>query len=208
MYKWFSILKSELLKPLPGPEAQLRMSPSFRRPAETVLPAGRASVAVLLYIRQQEICTIFIRRTEYDGVHSGQISFPGGMHEYCDDSLIITVLRECEEEIGISRNSLNIIGRLTELHVPISNVDILPVVAIVNGQPLFVPNPEEVEFIIEARLKDLANPLNIKRKMIRIGDFEIETPYYDINNHHIWGATAMILSEFLEVVKKTIYTMR
>ncbi|MBN1158910.1 MAG: CoA pyrophosphatase [Bacteroidales bacterium] len=184
------------------------MSPSFRRPAETVLPAGRASVAVLLYIRQQEICTIFIRRTEYDGVHSGQISFPGGMHEYCDDSLIITVLRECEEEIGISRNSLNIIGRLTELHVPISNVDILPVVAIVNGQPLFVPNPEEVEFIIEARLKDLANPLNIKRKMIRIGDFEIETPYYDINNHHIWGATAMILSEFLEVVKKTIYTMR
>ncbi|MBN2482442.1 MAG: CoA pyrophosphatase [Bacteroidales bacterium] len=151
-------------------------------------------------MRHQEVHTVFIRRTEYDGVHSGQISFPGGMHEPCDDSLISTALRETEEEIGISRDSITVIGTLTDLHVPVSNVDILPVVAVVAGQPLFIPDTDEVAFIIEARLTDLNNPSNKKRKMIHIGDFEIEAPYYDINGNHVWGATAMMLSEFLEIV--------
>lgn len=203
MDKWFAKLKNELSKPLPGPAAQQMMSPSMRRPPETNLPSLKASVMILLYIRQQEAYTVFIKRAEYDGVHSGQISFPGGMYEPCDDSLLTTAIRETEEEIGISRNEITPIGMLTCLHVPVTNVNILPVVAILTGQPGFNHDPHEVAFVIEARINDIINPLNKKKKMIRIGDFEIEAPYFDINGHHIWGATAMMLSEFLEVLNKT-----
>lgn len=202
MDQWFSILKNELQKPLPGNDAQLLMSPSLRRPNQSGIPAGKAGVMILLYKRLEDVYMVFIRRAEYDGVHSGQISFPGGMHEPGDDSLLTTAIRETEEEIGISWNDMITIGTLTCLHVPVSNVNILPVVAILTGQPVFNPDANEVAFVIEARIKDIINPVNRKRKMIRIGDFEIEAPYFDINGHHIWGATAMMLSEFLEVLNR------
>ncbi len=202
MDQWFTILRNELQKPLPGIAAQILMSPSLRRSNQIGLPAGKAGVMILLYKRHEDAYMVFIKRAEYDGVHSGQISFPGGMHEPGDDSLLTTAIRETEEEVGISRNDITTIGTLTCLHVPVSNVNILPVVAIFTGQPIFNPDSNEVAFVIEARINDIINPANKKRKTIRIGDFEIEAPYYDINGHHIWGATAMMLSEFLEVLNR------
>lgn len=202
MDQWFTILKNELQKPLPGSAAQLLMATSLRRPNQIGLPAGKAGVVILLYKQLEEVYVIFIKRAEYDGVHSGQISFPGGMHEPGDDSLLTTAIRETEEEIGISRNDITTIGTLTCLHVPVSNVYIMPVVAILTGQPAFHPDANEVAFVIEARISDIINPTNRKRKMIRIGDFEIEAPYFDVSGQHIWGATAMMLSEFLEVLNR------
>ena len=202
MDNWIASLKKELSKPLPGAAAQLEMSPSKLRLPETYTPAASGSVMILLYARKGEVYTLFIKRAEYDGVHSGQISFPGGMYETGDDSRRSTALRETEEETGVSQNDMSVIGELTSLHIPVSNVDVLPFVAVFDGQPLFTPDKNEVEFVIEARVDDLINPDNKKKKMIHIGDFEIEAPYFNVNGHHVWGATAMILSEFLEIVKR------
>ena len=157
---------------------------------------------ILLFRKQHTLHTVFIKRAEYPGVHSGQISFPGGMFEPGDPSLIETAMRETEEEIGISRNRIRVVGHLSVLHIAVSNVDVLPVVAVLAGPPEYTADHAEVEYIIEAKLEDLLDSHNIKREMITAGDFEIEAPYYDIDGHHIWGATAMMLSEFLEIMEK------
>jgi 8-oxo-dGTP pyrophosphatase MutT (NUDIX family) len=203
MERWFQKLKQEFNRPLPGPAAQVLMSPSSRRMPETALPPTKGSVMILLFPVHQECCTLFIKRAKYNGVHSGQISFPGGMHETIDDSRVATALRETEEEIGILRNSITVIGKLTSLHIPVSNVDVLPVVSLLKEKPECVPDPNEVEYVIEAKLSELLHPAAVKRETIRVGDHEFVAPYYDLRGHHIWGATAMMLSEFLEIVKRT-----
>ena len=207
MDTWFETLRQELTGPLPGTEAQLQMAPSPIRMPGKEIPPAKGSVMILLYPFRKEVCIVFIKRATYDGVHSGQISFPGGMHESGDESGFATALRETEEEIGIPRNSMTVIGKLTSLHIPVSNVDVLPVVSVMESKPCYVPDPNEVEFIIEARMTDLIHPATRKSKKLRVGDLDIEAPYYDVGGNHIWGATAMILSEFLEIVKK-IYLVK
>lgn len=202
MDTWFERLRQELSGPLPGPEAQLLMSPSVRRMPDNTGKVAKGSVMILLYPFQKEIYTLFIKRARYDGVHSGQISFPGGMHESGDDSPVATALRETEEEIGIPRDNLTVIGMLTPLHIPVSNVNVIPVVGVLENKPVCVPDPYEVDFVIDAKLKDLVHPNNQKRKKIRAADLDFEAPYYDLQGNHIWGATAMILSEFLEIVRR------
>ncbi len=203
MEKWILLLADELRKPLPGPSAQLLMAPSVHRPPVADTPLRKGAVTLLLYKQKGQICTVFIRRVEYEGVHSGQVSFPGGMEEPDDASIIQTALRETNEEIGIPAEDLIIIGQLTPLLITVSNVEVSPVVAAIKKQPQFVHDPLEVEYVIEAPLSDLMNPINIKREIITASGFDIDAPYYDISGHHIWGATAMILSEFLEVIKRS-----
>jgi len=202
MDAWFEKLRRELTRPLPGPEAQLLMSPSARRMTGKGGLPEKGSVMILLYSFQKKIHTLFIKRATYDGVHSGQISFPGGMHESGDGSPFDTALRETEEEIGIPRERMQVIGKLTQLHIPVSNVDVTPVVGVIEDKPVCVPDPNEVELVIHAKLEDLLRPANISSETIRVGDLDIEAPFYGLQEHHIWGATAMMLSEFLEVVKR------
>jgi len=201
MKDWRALLKEELSRPLPGLEIQLKMAPSMRRMAKNAEPDKNGCVMVLVYPYQGFLYTVFIKRSEYEGVHSGQISFPGGMSEASDNSLVYTALRETCEEIGISASVISVIGQLTTLHIPVSNVNVYPIVGIIETRPDFIPNPAEVNFLIETRLKDLINPANLKTKLIQINEQMIKVPYYDIRDNHIWGATAMILSEFLCIVE-------
>jgi 8-oxo-dGTP pyrophosphatase MutT (NUDIX family) len=203
MENWMEELEKELTKSLPGTKAQTRMASSLRRPMVDAQPARNGSVLILIYPRDGNLHTVFIKRTEYEGVHSGQVSFPGGMSETGDASPADTALREAVEETGISYTEVKIIGKLTSLHIPVSNVNVFPFVAVTDNRPSFVPNPVEVQYLIEARIEDLANPLNLKTKIMDIMGNEVEVPYYDIHENHIWGATAMILSEFMEVVEKS-----
>jgi len=199
---WKEALASELRKPLPGVEAQLRMSPSVKRPVSAEYPLKNAGVLILLYPSKGHICTVFIKRTEYEGVHSGQVSLPGGMFEEQDGSLATTALREANEETGIDIAKITLIGQLTPLHIPVSNINVHAFVGVADSRPAFTLDPAEVQYLIEERLDELLNEVNHKTKTMTLFGNEVIVPYFDIQNNHIWGATAMIISEFTEVLRR------
>jgi 8-oxo-dGTP pyrophosphatase MutT (NUDIX family) len=201
---WISRLAEELAKPLPGAEVQLRMSPGVKRPVSTDRPLRQSGVLLLLYPLEGGIYTVFIKRSEYNGIHSGQISLPGGMFEKGDRLLRNTALREAKEETGMPIEEVRVIGQLTRVFIPVSNVHVFPFVAVTSKRPDFTPDTNEVQYLIETNLDELLNPINHKRKIMQIADLSVEVPFYDIRGNHIWGATAMILSEFLEIIRRTM----
>jgi 8-oxo-dGTP pyrophosphatase MutT (NUDIX family) len=200
-------LTNRLQAELPGRNAQMKMSSmvrmremlNFIQPEDAI----RSSVLVLLYPVYHEIRFVLMLRPDYDGVHSGQISFPGGKYEDGDESLIYTALREASEEIGINPSHVQVLGQLTEMYIPPSNYVVTPVVGFMNSRPEFVPEPSEVARIIEIRLADLMDKKNIQKKKMKLRyGFSIRVPSFFIDGNIIWGATAMMLSEFREIVKE------
>lgn len=193
-----------LKKPLPGVSAQQRMSSPARihEWMKLGIPdhARPGAVLILFYPREEIVYLVLIQRPDYQGVHGGQISFPGGKREKSDDSLIRTALRESNEEIGINPEEVQIIGQLTPLYIPPSNYLVTPVVGYTGYPPSFLPDNKEVASIIEIAFEDLMQEGIIGHKTIRtsIGVF-IDAPAFIVGPHVIWGATAMIISELLEI---------
>jgi 8-oxo-dGTP pyrophosphatase MutT (NUDIX family) len=200
-------IKEKLEKPLPGLSSQLKMAglKRFIKDGILVVPEDvrKAAVLTLFYPVNAKIYLVFIRRTEYPGVHSGQISFPGGGHEQVDRDMTDTALREAEEEIGVNRNSVTAIGKLTDLFIPPSNFLVTPVVGYMTERPDFMPDPGEVDSILEFQLDELLNESNILEKEITIfPDVTLKVPCFYIDGNIIWGATAMILSELIDVIRQ------
>lgn len=195
-------LKEELKKDLPGEKAQIKMAPGVRNHFKTTEKNRKAGVLILIYRKDKEIYVSFIQRTEYNGPHSGQISFPGGKFEEEDKNITETALRESYEEIGINPERVDVYGQLTPLHIPVSNFTVYPIIGIYKTTPEFKIDPLEVKKVIEVKLMDLLNPENCTSKEFKYGDLSFIAPIYNPCNITIWGATAMILSEFLEIIKK------
>jgi 8-oxo-dGTP pyrophosphatase MutT (NUDIX family) len=203
-------LTTQLALPLPGENAQLKMTSIIRRQEMMMFTqpelAVKSSVLILLYpgkYKPQPSLVVTLRPT-YDGVHSGQISLPGGRFEVTDDDLMHTAIRETHEEIGMDPTQITIIGKLTKLFIPPSNYMVQPFVGYTSHLPLFSRQPEEVEMIIEIPLFELLNENNIVQKEITTRGFQISAPAFIIDGTTIWGATAMILSEFKEILQKTM----
>jgi 8-oxo-dGTP pyrophosphatase MutT (NUDIX family) len=150
---------------------------------------------------EPELHFVLMRRPEYPGgVHSGQISLPGGQREE-GESLPATALREASEEIGLVPETVEIVGQLSPLYTPPSNFYIFPFVAFSPSRPMFQPNPYEVAELIETPLHLLLNSANRKEEVWYFQDYgERCIPFFDILGHRVWGATAMILSEFLALL--------
>lgn len=191
-------LKESLLNDLPGEEAQLRMSPTFRDSFNHATEPVKAAVLILMYPRNGQIYIVFIKRNEYDGPHSGQVSLPGGAWEKGDGSLENTALRETREELGIT-DEIEILGSLTELLIPVSNFLVSPFVGFTASTPVFHLDVTEVQFVIESPISDLLDPRNVDSKVLVRHGQSIKAPFYRIGDETIWGATAMILSEFLQL---------
>ncbi|MGI9545358.1 MAG: NUDIX hydrolase [Cyclobacteriaceae bacterium] len=198
-------LRRRLVEPLPGYVAQSKMSAkpkeggTFKR-----TPSKRAKlggVAIVLYPHNGEVVMPLIVRPEYDGVHSGQISFPGGKQEAQDSDLVATAFRETEEEIGIPRDTMKMVGTLSQLYIFASDFQVLPVVVALEQRPTFYPDTTEVSAVVEVGLGHLLDPKNRKRKDLDVRGFTIDAPYFEVENKVVWGATAMMLSEFLEVIE-------
>jgi 8-oxo-dGTP pyrophosphatase MutT (NUDIX family) len=198
---WKERLIRELEKPLPGTMAQLKMSPDVRRPVSGQYPLRDAGVLLLLFPVESIVYTLFIKRAEYDGVHSGQVSFPGGMFEEEDEILANTALREAQEETGIDPGKVEILGKLTPLHIPVSNINVHAFIGYTNSIPVFIPDPTEVQYVIEENVEELLKESNHKSKVMDILGTVVTVPYFDIKGEHVWGATAMMLSEFTEILK-------
>ncbi len=197
-------LKQRLTGPLPGRNAQIKMAPSFRSEVEMSERTIKAGVVILLYPNPVELYLVLMKRTEYPGVHSAQISLPGGKFDPGDQSLEDTALRETFEEIGISPESIIILGKLTPLYIPVSEIEVYPVVAYSQQKQTFHTSPDEVDYLIEAPLINLMDPNIISTEPYRDRRYTGTIPFYNIQGNHVWGATAMILSEFLEVLKSVI----
>lgn len=194
-----------LRKPLPGAEAQLRMVPAARLNDifhQNQKQAIRSSVFIILYYKEDILHTLFIRRPEYPGIHSGQMAFPGGRNEPEDLNDEATALRETEEETGILRAEMLVAGALTPLYIPPSNYRVYPFIGVTSPEPSFNPDPAEVAGIVEIPLCDFMNPDNI-RLLPPAPEFHfLEVPAYVIRDTVIWGATAMITAELIAVIRK------
>lgn len=193
---------------LPGITAQELMAPSNRGELIVLNNHGKtartSSVLIILFPNEAgELCTIFTKRMVYKGVHSGQISFPGGKTELQDKSLLHTALRETAEEIGLQIDEKHILGRLTDLFVPPSNFIISPFVALLDEPPLTKPDHKEVAEIFSVPVSHCLSPESIIQQSYKTSfGQDIPVPGYLFKNHFIWGATAMIYSELLWVIKQ------
>ncbi len=201
-----SLLEKGMKHPLPGKEAQLRMSPLpiDRRRFESALPGNHKKGAVLILLYPQEGKAYFplIKRPEYPGVHSGQIAFPGGKMEAWDRDEVDTALREAWEEVGILPEQVNLIGRMSDLYIPASNFLVSPVLGYAESIPDFIPEVKEVARIIPAAISFLFEPGLRKRKVLEFSDsFRLDTPYFEVDKEMVWGATAMILGELLQIME-------
>ena len=190
-------LAQRLADGLPGPPAQQKMAPSVRFdgrqwPDESL--SKESSVLIPLFRMDNGWSTLLIERTSL-GPHGGQISFPGGKRDPGDENLMMTALREAEEEVGLPPSKVKIVGQLTRLYVPNSNFWIYPFIGLVDDFPDLKPNPEEVACLLQVRIDSLFDPCNKKSKEITRNGTRILAPYYDVRGHFVWGATAMILSE-------------
>ena len=204
-------IRQALAAPLPGIEGQIKMAPQPRPDQinrwDRSDNCREASVLLLLYPYATskeytpELYLVLIRRPEYQGVHSGQIALPGGRREN-NELLQSTALREAHEEVGLVPETVEIIGQLSSLYTPPSNFCIYPFVAFSPIRPEFRPDAIEVAELIEVPLSLLLNPATYKEEMWHIPNYgDRRIPFFDVFGHYVWGATAMILSEFLTLLQ-------
>jgi 8-oxo-dGTP pyrophosphatase MutT (NUDIX family) len=180
----------------------LRISKNLPSPP-AILPKLSAVMA-LIYPINNEPHLLLIERPNYNGVHSGQLGFPGGKIEKEDDNSLIAAFRETAEEVGILKKEIDVIGQLTDVYVLASNFLVYPFVGIMRTRPIFSLDDKEVAAILEIPLKTFYNKDILKEKPIRSSlGFTLMAPYYDIDGKVLWGATAMMISELTQIIKKT-----
>jgi 8-oxo-dGTP pyrophosphatase MutT (NUDIX family) len=193
-------LRQRLGKTLPGIEAQIRFAPELLRKAlrsgEVVTQPRQAAALLLLYPHATGPAVALTVRASGLTRHPGQISLPGGATDP-GETLAQAALREAAEETGVDPESVRILGELTPVHVIVSGFTLHPVVGVADKRPNFAPAPEEVEEILEVSLDHLRDASRIRQgTRIREG-IAVEYPYFDLLGHQVWGATAMILGEFI-----------
>jgi 8-oxo-dGTP pyrophosphatase MutT (NUDIX family) len=191
---------------LPGRDYQLKMAALLKRSIFDAPPTARkAAVMLLLFEKNNEWHIVLTERTGNEkDPHSRQISFPGGSVEASDADLTATALRETWEEIGVEPSVIQVIGAMTDVYIPVSNFHVQPFLAWTKGTPQYKRQETEVKQVIEAPLSVLKNEANWKVKDIRVSDtYDLKNvPYFDVFGKHVWGATAMMLSELLEILRE------
>ena len=201
----FKAIKEELLLELPGIATQEKLAPEHIRITSPQSAKQNAAVGLILLSKDKKTDIIFTKRATYDGHHSGQVSFPGGKEEKLDGSLVETAIRETSEEIGIRLSQEEYLGKLTPLYIPVSNFIVHPFVFFhkYQGNINFIIDKKEVEYVILFSLKALLDKDLIKTTSLKINQsYTLSTPYYAIKKEIVWGATAMILSEFVEILER------
>jgi 8-oxo-dGTP pyrophosphatase MutT (NUDIX family) len=195
-------IRQALGRPLPGRVAQIRMSIRPRLGLE-VRPPGhqprQGGVLILLYPENGRLHFPLTRRTETLEDHKGQISLPGGARED-DEPLEWTALRETHEELGVDSQSVQVLGALTPLYIFPSDYCVTPYVAARSDRPTFVPDPVEVAEVLEVPLLTLLDPAIRREEEWVLYGTPTRVPFYQIGEHKVWGATAMVLSEFAAVL--------
>jgi len=189
-----------------GLEAQFKLAPEIRKQfSEQKINAQnptKAAVLVIFYPSNSgKLNFLLTLRARYKGVHSAQISFPGGKIDRKDVSLKNTALREAREEVGIIEKDISIFKEMTDVYIPPSNFIVTPFLGYINYTPKFTKN-YEVEALIEVKLSDLlCDSVISSAKLSTSYAKNINVPCFKLNNYTVWGATAMMLSEIKELIR-------
>ncbi|CAN5605663.1 MAG: CoA pyrophosphatase [Acidobacteria bacterium] len=192
-----SALRARLAGTLPGLESQRRFAPYPVGPDWEAPANGRLAAALLLlYPHQDGVAVPLTVRASHLARHAGQISLPGGATNP-GETLVDAALRETAEEIGVDPQLVRVLGELTPVHVLVSGFTLHPIVGITDRRPAFQAAPGEVEEVLEVSLEHIRDASRIRQgTRIREG-VAVEYPYFDILGHQVWGATAMVLGEFI-----------
>ncbi|PIY03011.1 MAG: CoA pyrophosphatase [Bacteroidetes bacterium CG_4_10_14_3_um_filter_31_20] len=197
-------LRNELQKPLPGIEVQLEMASGnrlFYKEFKNPKTPKTGAVLIPLYFENNKPHIILIKRTTDNGPHSGQMAFPGGMFENGDITLYKTAIREAFEEIGIFEKNIELVGKLTPLHIPVSNIIVHPFVALLKQKPEIIISRDEVESVLQTPVDVFFEEKNRSYFNFEYDNKKYKSPCFLINGFTIWGATAMIWNEFLTIYK-------
>ena len=199
---------------LPAMAAHIKMFPferteSLKITFDEYKNPRMAAVMMLFYPKNGMTHLVLIVRNSYEGVHSGQIAFPGGKWEMEDENFSVTALRETHEEVGIHPDKMEIIKFFTPTYIPPSNFMVHPFFGICKEEVCFVPDPTEVSGIIELPLSVfLSDKIIIDATLSTSYAKNINVPAFDIEGHVVWGATAMMLSELKDVLKSVLYAKK
>lgn len=195
---------------LPSIASHIKMAPlerikSLQEPIYSSLTAKKAAVMMLFYPKDGNTHLVLIKRNSYPGVHSSQIAFPGGKVEEADKDFQETALRETFEEIGVSPDKINVIRNFTPLYIPPSDFLVFPFMGVCFSEIEFVLQQEEVAGIIEVPLKTLLDDAIISSKTLDTSYAKsLDVPVFLFDEHVVWGATAMMLSELKDVLKAVL----
>ena len=167
---------------------------------------NRVSSAVLLplYEKQGQYHILFIKRTEKVKEHKGQISFPGGTHEERDRTLLDTALREYAEETGLCAEDIEVLGELDDEATSTSNYIVTPFVAVIPWPSRYNISKDEVDEIIEVPISALLDKENLQQDTESLNGKKVDSYVYHYQGRVIWGATARILNQFLDIVTRAI----
>lgn len=196
-------LRWRLAQPLPGLAAQLRMAPDPRTWPEEGAPLRPAAALLLIYPDDEQWYVPLTVRASGLRHHTGQVSLPGGRLDRPDESPEQAALREAEEEIGVAPGEVDVLGRLTPVPIAVSSHLLHPVVGIARARPAFAIAAHEVARLIELPLLKLMEPgiVRMEQRVRPLPPHVMQTvPYFDVAGVRIWGATAMILAEFLALL--------
>ena len=205
---FLKLLKEQLIHHLPGEKAHLRMSPSHRplssNALKNAIKVRDSAVAVVIFQKNDQLECILTQRSDYEGNHGGQVSFPGGKKDPNDINLEETARRECYEEIGIPLHSGILLGQLTDVFIPVSSFLVKPFVYYHNELPQLIKNDREVAEILTFPLFDLKKEDLISSMEIHLpnGTIYRDIPYFKLSDRKVWGATALILNELREILLK------
>jgi len=194
---------------LPGEEAHKKLAPLIRInelkdiDISTKNPNQAGVMAVFYPDEENETRLVLILRKTYKGVHSNQVGFPGGRVEKQDKDLEATALRETEEEVGIPRDDIEVVKKLTRLYIPPSNFWVQPYIGLLSKRPKMIAQETEVEAILEVKLSEFLDDDHVITENLSTSyATNIDVPAYMLNGHVVWGATAMMLSEIRELLLK------
>lgn len=199
-------LRRKLASPLPGHDTFLELSgykrPDLERALKLDPPPRESAVLALLYPKPEALHVLLMVRPTYDGVHSGQVSFPGGKREPGDASLGHTALREFAEETGAATDTVQLLGALSPVYIPPSRMLVTPFVGFAERMDPWRPDPREVARLLEVPLELLLRDDILKRReqFIQLMGRSVEIPYFDLHGEVVWGATAMMIAELRELL--------